>query len=122
MRKMNRDEDREHRIDTEIVVDAYDEHERAMGWYCYLEECLSFPISARCIAERSISPLRIDDEVDIIGMAPEEECGHEMFVMMRWAGRGMAVPLSQLRTLEGDEQSRQAVEDWHSWVHRGYRF
>jgi hypothetical protein len=25
--------DREHRIDFEIVVDAYDEAERAMGWY-----------------------------------------------------------------------------------------
>ncbi|MDX2255539.1 MAG: calcium-binding protein, partial [Pseudanabaenaceae cyanobacterium bins.39] len=27
---------REHRIDYEIIVDAYDEAERAMGWYYYL--------------------------------------------------------------------------------------
>ncbi len=34
--KLNRA--RENRITDEIVVDAYNEEERAMGWYCYLEE------------------------------------------------------------------------------------
>lgn len=36
--KLNRT--REHRIADEIVVDAYNETERATGWYCYLEEKL----------------------------------------------------------------------------------
>ena len=36
--KAKKDNRREHRINMEIIVDAYDEHERAMGWYCYLEE------------------------------------------------------------------------------------
>ena len=31
--KPEKDEVREERIDMEIVVDAYDEDERAMGWY-----------------------------------------------------------------------------------------
>jgi len=30
--KPQRDEEREHRITMEIVVDCSDEHERAMGW------------------------------------------------------------------------------------------
>jgi hypothetical protein len=34
---------REHRIEQEIVVDAYNEEERALGWYCYLNEKLAFP-------------------------------------------------------------------------------
>ena len=42
-KKPKRDETREERISMEIVVDAYNEQERAMGWYCYLEEKLSFP-------------------------------------------------------------------------------
>lgn len=29
---------REQRIEMEIVVDAHDSDERAMGWYCYLED------------------------------------------------------------------------------------
>ncbi|MFZ1061286.1 MAG: calcium-binding protein [Candidatus Rokuibacteriota bacterium] len=39
----------------EIVVDAYDEQERAMGWYYYLQDQLRFPFTATCIAKRSIS-------------------------------------------------------------------
>ena len=30
----------------EVVVDAYNESERAMGWYCYLEERLKCPFKA----------------------------------------------------------------------------
>jgi hypothetical protein len=37
------DESREYRIEMEIVVDAYGEEERAMGWYCYLQDKLTFP-------------------------------------------------------------------------------
>ena len=36
MSKIEKDEVREHRIAMEVVVDAYDEMERAMGWYYYL--------------------------------------------------------------------------------------
>jgi hypothetical protein len=43
-----RDEDREHRIIFDIVVDAYGEDERAMGWYYYLEDKLHVPFAARC--------------------------------------------------------------------------
>jgi Calcium binding len=33
---------REHRIDMEVVVDANDDQERAIGWYTYLEDKLAF--------------------------------------------------------------------------------
>ena len=56
--KPKKDEAREERISMEIVVDAYGEAERAMGWYCYLEDKLSFPFLTRCILERATSPLR----------------------------------------------------------------
>jgi hypothetical protein len=36
----------------EVVVDAYDEVERAMSWYYYLEDRLHFPFDAVCIAKR----------------------------------------------------------------------
>ena len=49
------DEAREHRIDMEIVVDADDEQERAMGRYYYLEGKLIFPFLARCVGRRAIS-------------------------------------------------------------------
>ncbi|QEH31867.1 Calcium binding protein [Aquisphaera giovannonii] len=120
-KKPKRDEARENRITMEIVVDAYDESERAAGWYCYLEEKLNFPFPARCIKERAISPLGTGDEVEVVGMAPEDECMREMFVEISWAKkRTLAVPLSQLEVVHGDDETRQAVEDWHYWVATGY--
>jgi Calcium binding len=116
------DEAREHRIVMEIVVDAYDEQERAIGWYYYLEGKLNFPFLARCATRRSISPLKVGDEVEIIGMAPVEECEHEMFVVMRWDREGLAVPLSQLEAIDADDGTREAVDDWLYWSRKGYQF
>jgi len=79
MSEVKEEKDREERIIMEIIVDAYDEEERAMGWYYYLEDKLHFPFLTRCIAKRPISPLRVGDEVEAIGMAPEEECEREIF-------------------------------------------
>jgi len=56
-RKSTRDEQREHRIEMEIVVDAYGAEERAMGWYYDLDDKLRFPFTATCIAKRAISGL-----------------------------------------------------------------
>jgi hypothetical protein len=118
-----RDEVREERITMEIVVDCYDKSERAMGWYCYLEDKLQFPFLTRCVGERAISPLRVGNEVEVVDMAPEFECGREMFVVFPWERRRtLAVPLSQLEFIHGDEETRRAVKDWHYWVGMGYGF
>jgi hypothetical protein len=121
MKRRSRDEEREQRITMEIVVDAYTPEEQAMGWYYSLEDRLRFPFVARCIAERSISPLRVGDEVEVVGMAPEEECEHEVFVLIRWDRRALGVPLAQLEAVAVDEQTRQAIEDWHYWGRSGLR-
>jgi len=113
---------RERRIAMEAVVDAYDEAERAMGWYYYLEGRLKAPFRARCKAKRPVSPLRVGEEVKVLGMAPEKECGSEMCVWVRWSGRRLAVPLSQLQSLSKDPGTKEAVRDWNYWVTRGYHF
>ena len=122
-KKPKRDEIREERIEMEIVVDAYNEGERAMGWYSYVEDKLNFPFLARCIKERAVSPLRVGDEVEVVGVAPEDECEREIVVATLcepdWT---LAVALSQLEVTHGDEETKQAVEDWHYWVEMGYEF
>jgi hypothetical protein len=45
-------------MENEIVVDAYDAGERAMGWYYYLEDKIHFPFQAKCITAKVVSPLR----------------------------------------------------------------
>ena len=113
---------REQRIDMEIIVDAYDEVERALGWYYYLEDQLSFPFEAECIAKRDTSPLKKGETVLVEGMASEDDCMHEMFVKVRWQKRRLAVPLSQLKAVEVDDKTQEAIEDWHYWLARGYQF
>ena len=113
---------RERRIIVEIVVDAYNETERAMSWYYYLEEKLVFPFKARCVAVRSVSPLKKGEEVEAIAMAKEDDCMREMFVLIRFAGRKLGVPLSQLEVLAAKGETREAVEDWRYWVAMGYEF
>jgi hypothetical protein len=64
--------------------------------------------------------LQLQDAVEVLKMAPEEECETEMFVTIRRGKGRLAVPLSQLTVGNASsEQTRQAVEDWHYWVHRG---
>jgi hypothetical protein len=113
MKRPSRDQEREQRITMEIVVDAYTPQEQAIGWYYSLEDRLHVPFAARCTAQRSISPLRVGDEVEVVGMAPEmapeEECQHEMFVLISWERRGLGVPLAQLEGVA-------VIEDWQYWV------
>jgi hypothetical protein len=120
MTQQPEDEEREERINMEIVVDANGPEEQAMGWYYYLADTMQFPFSARCIARRTISPLEPEDEVEVVGMAPEEECQHEMFVLIQRKSHPLAVPLMQLECIKVDEETHQAIEDWHYWVDRGY--
>jgi hypothetical protein len=113
---------REDRIKMEVVVDAYGPEERAMGWYCYLEECLAFPFEARIRIELPTSPLNIGNKVEVLGMAPDTVCETDMLVWISWPKRKLAVPLSQLAPLINDEATNEAVADWHYWVSHGYQF
>ena len=122
MRSIKRSGAKEHRIEMEIVVDAYDEWERAMGWYYYLEDRLSFPFKAKCIRQELRSPLKKGDVVEVTAMAPEKECEYDMFVEIQWEKRKLAVSLSQLEGISIDGETKQAIEDWHYWVARDYKF
>jgi len=121
MAKMSKDEEREERLHNEIIVDAYGEDEQAMSWYNYLDEQLHTPFRARCIATRTISPLREGEEITVTGMAPEDDCMHEMFVMIQWQDRTLGVPLGQLKGIDLDDETEEAIADWHYWLARGYQ-
>jgi len=58
--------------------------------------------------------------VDVRGMPADEVCEHEMFVNIAWQERMLAVPLIQLAGVDVDGETAQAIQDWHTWVERGY--
>ena len=111
---------RENRIYNEALVDARPE-EQAMSWYYYLEGKITFPFRARCVSANAISPLRKGETVEVLRMAVEEACEHDMLVQIRWRGRKMAVPLSQLEVIDPDESTMEGIGDWHYWLSQGYR-
>ncbi len=119
MKRPKRDPVREDRIYNEAIVDASPE-EQAMSWYSYLEGKISFPFQAKCTATSAVSPLRKGETVEILRMAGEDACEHDILVQIRWQGRKMAVPLSQLVAVDPDESTDEAIGDWHYWVAQGY--
>ncbi|BAZ02837.1 hypothetical protein NIES37_68500 [Tolypothrix tenuis PCC 7101] len=122
MSQVERDEEREERIDMEAVVDAYDEEERAMGWYYYLEDRISFPFAAKWISRKRPQ----GRDVEAIEMSPEDECLHDMFVEVRYHEGDIddifSARLSEINPIEVDEETTQAIADWHYWIARGYEF
>jgi hypothetical protein len=122
MKKPKQDPMREDRIHNEVIVDAHGPEEHAMGWYYYLENQLQFPFQARCIAANVVSPLSKGETIEVLRMAPEESCSADMLVLIRWQGRKLAVPLSQLAAIDVDQSTADAIGDWHYWVAQGYLF
>lgn len=113
----------ENRIEMEIVVDAYDESERAMGWYYYLQDNLNVPFKAECILPVSTSPLKLGEIIEVIGMADGENCEYDMFVKIKWKNKEtLCVPLKQLKGIKVDDATKQALDDWAYWVSQKYRF
>jgi hypothetical protein len=52
-------------------------------------------------------------------MTVEDACEHDMLVQIRWQGRRMAVPLTQLEAIGADESTQEAIGDWRYWVVQG---
>jgi len=65
---------------------------------------------------------RKGETVEVRRLAPEDACSTDMLVQIRWHGRTIAVPLSQLAGVKVDESTAEAVGDWHYWVAQGYCF
>ena len=119
MKKSKKDPVREDRIHNEAIVDARPE-EQALSWYYYLENKIRFPFQAKCLAVKVVSLLKRGETVEVVRMAPEDVCEHDMLVLVRWQGRKPAVPLSQLTAIDPDESTAAAIGDWHYWVAQGY--
>jgi len=115
---VERDEEREERIKMEIIVDAYHEHEQAMGWHIYLEETMDFPFEARCIEEQEVSPLDEGETVRVVGKPSSDPSLRQQFVTIEWMDREFGVPLSQLEPVDPSDDTEQAVSDWHYWLNR----
>ncbi|MDR1241968.1 MAG: calcium-binding protein [Deltaproteobacteria bacterium] len=117
-----KDAAREERIFMEAVADANGPEEQAMGWYYYLDDKISFPFAAECIAVNKRNPLELGERITVVHMAGEDDCEHDIYVEISWKGKMLAVPLSQIKPLSADKDTVEVIGDWHYWKNRGYTF
>lgn len=122
MKQPKENKEREDRIINEVIVDAYNEEERAMGWYYYAADNIKFPFKARCVSKRSTSPLKVGKIVEVVGIAAADDCDRELMVLVKGEGESLAVPLSQLEPSAMTGMTRQVLSDWRYWVDRGYSY
>jgi hypothetical protein len=87
-----------------------------------LQEKLHVPFKARCKSARSTSPLQVGSEVQVVEIAAEDDCMSEVFVLVKYGKSRLAVPLAQLECHSSNEETCQAVADWHYWVARGHQY
>jgi Calcium binding len=120
MQTVTKDEAREERIVMEAIVDAYGAEEQAMGWYYYLDDRITFPFEAKCIAKHAAPVVPAHEELTVLSMADEEDCLQEMQVLVHWQKRDVVIPLAEIEGIEIDEDTEEAIADWHYWVARGY--
>jgi hypothetical protein len=126
MPSVERDEQREHRIETEIIVDAEDKEDRAMGWYYYLDDTLNVPFMANWSKKSRKTSTVEEKKVEVLGMAPEDECLKDMYVEVVYPNGQdedvFVAKLSDLVALDTDNDTLEAIADWHYWLARGYKF
>lgn len=118
MPRVERDEERDERIEMEIIIDTYSAEEQAMGWHAYLGDTMVFPFEARCVIERAESPMNVGETVRVIEMSPTEPTLSRMFVTVEWMDRTLGVPLEQLEPVVASNNTEQAIADWHYWLDR----
>lgn len=113
------DDEREHRITYEVVVDCYDDYEVTMGWYYYLEDKLAFPFAAKWLTGKTST----NDIVQVQGMASEEECKTDMLVEIEYSDGELkdvfTVPLADIQPVENEHERMQAFGDWQYWLEQG---
>lgn len=114
------DAEREERIAMEILVDCYEETEQSLGWYYYLDNRLSFPFQARWGRPTTTSVT----VVEVLGMAPEEDCMQDMCVAIRYRDASgedeFTVPLAELEAVNPDPDTAEAIADWQYWLAMGH--
>ena len=86
----------------------------------YLDDKITFPFAAECIAVNKRTPLELGEKITVLKMSGEDYCEHDMYVDMSWKGKALAIPLALIKPLDADEETVEAIDDWHYWK-GGYR-
>jgi len=80
-----------------------------MGWYYYHEDKMRFPFICNVHQGETNLTLKKGEIIEVVGVAPEEDCENEMFTEIKWKGAHPRCSLSQLEGIGVDEETREAL-------------
>jgi hypothetical protein len=113
-------QNRQDRIEDEVIVDCYDEYEMAMGWFYYLEDNLIFPFKAMVLENSEINGLKEGETVDVYELVNRsvEDVSMDDFiatVAIQKSEECYEIPLHFIRGVDCDRIMDNVIEDWRYW-------
>jgi hypothetical protein len=111
-----KDEERDHRIHDEIIVDAYGEEEQAMSWYYYMEENLAFPMKAK-VKLRFRGGKTEEKAVKIVEIDPESETSLtlRLGITEGKSDRVQYISPEDIVSIQTTEGNSEILNDWLYW-------
>ena len=112
-------------ITNEIVVDAKDADDVAMGWLYYMQAELLFPFEAKMEVKNRNEEKSVV-RIDVLDLSPDNENNNSPEVILEVSEKGservMDVRISKLQDVKADESTKNAVAIWKYWKSGKFRF
>jgi hypothetical protein len=111
-----KDAERDHRIHYEIIVDAYDEYEQAMGWYYYMADNFAFPINAK-VKLRLRGDKTEEKAVQIVEVDPKSETSLTLRLGITEGknDRVQYISPEDIISVKTSEENLEILNDWLYW-------
>ncbi len=106
----------EHRINYEIIVDAYDDHEVAMGWYIHMNDNLEFPMQAK--VKLRLRGVKTEEKaVQIVEIDPKSETSLTLRLGMTKgkSDRVQYISPEDIVCIQTTEGNLEILNDWLYW-------
>jgi len=108
----------------EIVVDAKDDDDVAMGWFYYMQDELEFPFEAEMESKNRRDETTVI-QVDVLDLSSSNQNNTSPEVILEVSEKGservMDVRISKLQNIKGEESTENAVAIWKYWEAGKYR-
>jgi hypothetical protein len=75
------------------------------------------------LSTRQLSYAFLGEIIEVVAMDSEESCEYDMFVKIKWKNKEtLCVPLKQLKGMNVDDTTKQALNEWVYWNSQGHSF
>ncbi|MBE0470314.1 MAG: hypothetical protein IBX55_12510 [Methyloprofundus sp.] len=115
------DTNHQDRINYQILADCYDEYEQGQAWTLYLVDNITCPFTAKYTgsSKLSITANILVTVLELMNSEYDSEEDFECFMAMVEVEVGdviYEIPLADLKVVEANEKTEQAVADWKYYI------